>query len=82
MREISTKWDLMKTESDIYVNILKTTQLIQDKYPELSRFITEMPVTIPDQSDTEITIDTLEAYDDSLKNLLAKYSKSKPAENS
>ncbi|MBL7750830.1 MAG: hypothetical protein JNN29_05575 [Chitinophagaceae bacterium] len=72
----------MKTESDIYINILKTTQLIHEKYPELSMFISEMPITIPDQSNPEITLDTLEAYNDSLKNLLAKYSKSKPAENS
>lgn len=71
----------MKTETDIYINILKTTQLIQDRYPELAPFISEMPVTIPDQGNPEITLDTLEAYDDSLKALLAKYSKSKSAES-
>ena len=43
----------MKTEKQLNADILKITLLIQEKYPELSKYITEMPVSNPDtESDT------------------------------
>ncbi len=66
----------MKTEKDINNDILKTTMQIEGKFPELSKYITEMPVTIPDMADPEITMENLEDYSDSLDALVSKYSKS------
>ncbi|MCX6317272.1 MAG: hypothetical protein NTW29_08270 [Bacteroidetes bacterium] len=71
----------MKKEDEINKDILKTTMQIQDQFPELSKYITEMPVTIPDESRPEITPDNLKAYDESLKSLLTKYAKVKKAVN-
>ncbi len=55
-------------------SILETTMLINEKYPELTKYITEMPITNPDKEDPEITIKNLNEYLDSLKNLIKKYS--------
>jgi hypothetical protein len=65
----------MKTENEISNAILKTTMEIQKKFPELSKYLTEMPVTIPDAVNPEITIGNLEEYSESLNTLVTKYSK-------
>jgi hypothetical protein len=65
----------MKTENEINNGILKTTMDIQGKFPELSKYITEMPVTIPDVVNPEITSENLKAYSESLDALVSKYSK-------
>ncbi|MBC7934242.1 MAG: hypothetical protein H7Y86_02620 [Rhizobacter sp.] len=66
----------MKTESDLNGEILQTTVAIQEAFPELSKYITEMPVTIPDESNPEINLRTLREYSDSLNTLVLKYAKS------
>jgi hypothetical protein len=53
--------------------ILKITMTINEKYPELSKYLLEMPVTIPDEDDPEITIKNLKQYYTSLKVILDKY---------
>jgi hypothetical protein len=63
----------MKTEAELNNDILKTTMLIQEKFPELSKYIGEMPVTIPDMDNPEINIKTLKIYKDSLDALLRKF---------
>ena len=37
----------MKTEKELNADILKKTLMIQEKFPELSKYIEEMPITIP-----------------------------------
>lgn len=64
----------MKTESGINNNILKATKEIQEKFPELSKYLTEMPVTIPNIYTPEINSKSLNEYNDSLDILLKKYS--------
>jgi hypothetical protein len=64
---------LMKTEKELTDDILKLTMLIQSKFPELMKYITEMPVTIPDAADPEINTETLKGYYDSLDAVLKKY---------
>jgi hypothetical protein len=49
---------------------------IQKDFPELSKYINEMPVTIPNVANPEITMDNLKDYNDSLNALVTKYSKS------
>jgi len=48
------------------------TLKIQETHPELSNFLNEMPVTIPDEKKPHITISILKDYYDSLCNLLKK----------
>lgn len=63
----------MKTEKELNANILKITMTIKDQYPELSKYLDEMAVTIPDEKDPEITRKNLQTYFDSLIALLEKY---------
>ena len=63
----------MKTEQELNADILKVTMLIRDKYPELSKYISEMTVTIPDVETPDINIKNLNDYHDSLVAILKKY---------
>ncbi|OFY93352.1 MAG: hypothetical protein A3K10_07065 [Bacteroidetes bacterium RIFCSPLOWO2_12_FULL_31_6] len=63
----------METEKDLNEKILKITLKIKDQYPELSKYLEEMPVTIPDKKDPEITLKKLRTYYESLYSLLNKY---------
>lgn len=56
-------------------DILKITMKISENFPELSKYISEMPVSIPDTDDPEITIKNLSEYKESLELLLKKYEK-------
>lgn len=67
----------MKTTNEISKDIIATTLGIQEDYPELSKFIIEMPVTIPNAANPEITADNLKDYSESLNELVTKYSKDK-----
>lgn len=62
-----------ETEKELNAKILKITMTIKDKYPELSKYIEEMPVTIPDVKHPEVTPNNLKAYYDSLNSTLSKY---------
>lgn len=62
-----------KEEHELNSKILKITMTIKDQYPELSKYIEEMPVTIPDKKNPEITLKNLKAYYDSLNSMLNKY---------
>lgn len=60
-------------EKDLNSKILKITMNIKDNYPELSKYLEEMPVTIPDEQNPDITLKNLSSYYDSLNSLLNKY---------
>ena len=62
-----------ETEKDLNEKILKITMKIKDKYPELSKYIEEMPETIPDDKHPKITPNNLKSYYDSLNSALNKY---------
>ncbi|WP_264564286.1 hypothetical protein [Flavobacterium sp. N3904] len=63
----------MKTEKELNEKILKTTLLIKTEYPELSKYLLEMPETIPDVKNPEMDIKVLKEYLNSLKEILDKY---------
>lgn len=63
----------MQTEKQLNVEILEMTMKIEEQFPELSKYIAEMPVTIPNTATPEITIKILQDYYDSLKILLKDY---------
>lgn len=46
---------------------------ISHKYPELSKYLDEMPETIPVNKFPEITLKDLRAYHESLRAIMCKY---------
>jgi hypothetical protein len=63
----------MKTEEELYVAILKVTMKIKIQFPELSKYILEMPETIPNVENPKINREVLQEYYDSLCFLLKDY---------
>lgn len=63
----------MHTEKELNEDILKMTITINEQFPELSKYIEEMPITIPKMANPEINIEILTEYYDSLVTLLKKY---------
>ena len=63
----------MKTEKELNSDILKITMAIRDNYPELSKYLNEMPVTIPVSNNPEINLKNLQDYFNSLNALFRKY---------
>ncbi len=63
----------MKTEKQLNSEILEITMKIQDQFPELSKYIAEMPITIPNASSPEINIKSLQEYYESLVIILKDY---------
>lgn len=63
----------MKTEKELNDAILKITLKIQNDYPELSKYLSEIPVTIPNISNPEINNKALTNYYESLENIVEKY---------
>lgn len=64
----------MKTKKELNENISKLTSVIRNEFPELMKFLNEMPETIPDVEHPVINIEILQDYFNSLENLLLKYS--------
>ncbi len=62
----------MQTE-ELNSKIMQITSTIQEEYPELLKYLDEMPVTIPNEKDPEINNKNLKAYYDSLTSLLQNY---------
>jgi hypothetical protein len=60
-------------ERDLNLKIMQVTTEIKEHYPELIKFLEEMPVTVPDEKDMEITLKNLKSYYDSLNSILNSY---------
>ena len=63
----------METIEELNAKIMKITMVIQADYPELSKYLNEMPVTIPNQKEPEIDQKNLQKYYDSLIELFRNY---------
>lgn len=63
----------MKSEKEIEQDILNITLEINKEFPELSKYILEMPVTVSDKEDVEVNVENLKEYYNSLKELVLKY---------
>lgn len=72
-KEDKTKVTPAETVDFLNQQILEVTLKIKKKYPELSKYIEEMPVTIPDIENPEVTRKNLKTYYDSLQSMLNKY---------
>lgn len=60
-------------EKEFNCRIMKTTMTILEKYPELYSYIEEMPITIPNEINSEMSLMHLKAYYDSLDSMLNNY---------
>ena len=69
----------MKTEAQLNADILKITLMIREKYPELSKYVSEMSITIPDVESPEINAKILTDYYDSLKAIMENYAQNQTA---
>jgi hypothetical protein len=65
----------MESEKELNAKILDITMIIQEKYPELSKYLGEMPVTIPNKESPEINSKNLREYFDSLTSILENYAR-------
>jgi hypothetical protein len=65
----------MKSEKDLNNDILKIIMIIQGNFPELFKYLEEMPVKTPDQGNMEVTPKNLSDYYDSLNALLKNYAR-------
>ena len=63
----------MKTEAQLNADILKITMMIRENYPELSKYISELPITVPNIESPEINAKILTDYYDSLEAIMKKY---------
>jgi len=66
----------MKTTKELNEEIIKITDEIRANFPELLDYLNEMPVTIPDESNPEITDKALLDYYNSLVAVLKEYESS------
>lgn len=64
---------LEELERKINAKILKITMTIKEKYPELLKYLDEMPETIPVEKNPEISLKNLNTYYKSLSAVLTKY---------
>lgn len=63
----------MASEQDINEKIMTITMKIQKEHPELSKYLNELPETIPIENDPEINTRVLNDYYISLVKLLSTY---------
>jgi len=61
------------TETDLNAKILKITEMIKEQFPDLVKYLEEMPVTIPNKKNPKVTLDELKKYYESLYAMLNKY---------
>jgi hypothetical protein len=63
----------MKTKIEWHQDIVNITNTIHQEFPELSKYITEMPVKGSDNE--EVNVKNLEDYYHSLEELVNRYAK-------
>jgi hypothetical protein len=65
----------MDTLKQLNSDIIQITMEIKEQFPELSKYILEMPVTVPNLENPEMNRKALQDYYDSLKIILKDYNK-------
>lgn len=63
----------MRTEKELNELILDKINKIRANHPELLKYLSEMPMTIPNEENPVMNLKALESYYDSLLNLLQDY---------
>jgi len=70
--------DYAQMAHELNDKILQITNEITDQYPELLKYLDEMPVTIPSDNDPEMSVNQLQSHYDSLLSLLNEYKAKQP----
>jgi len=65
-------------ETDLNLRIIEITTRIKDHYPQLTKFLEEMPIAVTDETNVEVTLRNLKSYYDSLNTMLNKYISEQP----
>lgn len=65
----------MKTKDELNRNILQMTMKIRSEFPELSKYLAEMPITIPNENEPKMDTQHLTDYYESLVQLYDRYHK-------
>ena len=65
--------EIEDAERDLKLKIIQVTREIKDHYPELMKYLVEIPVAIPKDQIVEITLKSLKSYYDSLNSILNDY---------
>jgi hypothetical protein len=65
----------METNKELNEKILKITNEIHRDHPELSKYISEMTDTIPDEKDPAVYSKALKDYYESLVSMVKRYEK-------
>ncbi|WP_146185855.1 hypothetical protein [Flavobacterium album] len=63
----------METKRELTEKILKITILIQEKYPELSKYLSEVQETLPALEHPEVEAEDLAKYYQTLDEMLRDY---------
>jgi len=63
----------MLLEKNTTANILEITMTIKENHPELSKYLNEMGITLPDVANPVMTHKVLQEYYNSLQALLNTY---------
>lgn len=66
----------MKTTYELNNEIIKVTMNIEKTYPELAKYISELPISTSDENDSVFDKEELKEYLDSLNNLIASFTNS------
>lgn len=70
----------MKNKAELEKDILAITLRIHEEFPELSKFIDEMPDNFKETDDESVEIKSLFEYYKSLEELISDYSKTHPTQ--
>ena len=65
----------METQNNLNYNILLITLKIQKEYPELIKYMNEIPVNFLSNSEKGVTNIEIKGYLDTLNNLIETYAK-------
>jgi len=63
----------LKEKEELNSKIMEITLKIKERYPELSIYLNEMTITIPDEEHPDVTIKNLNTYYNSLSSMLNNY---------
>lgn len=65
--------DIKKDVEALREKILEITEIINVKFPELVKFLDEMPLILPNDKHTKVSLQDLSEYYQSLDSVLKKY---------
>ncbi|GAO27693.1 hypothetical protein [Geofilum rubicundum] len=70
--------DYAQMAHDLNDKILQISNEITDQYPELLKYLDEMPITIPSDNDPEMSLKQLQSHYESLASILSEYKAKQP----